>query len=323
MAINFGPLRRLVLGVSIEIMDKFWDAHNRPNTQAKQELRHTSNALLESYNQAIELGLSPELRDRLLDYDTDLQGFAHKGAGMGLIFLDFLSPGGTSRFHDFINEYPQHINLIHVGAGIAMWVLKKDIEKTLAVMPPLSRWWAMDGFGFYDGVSNWRKSLDKHLVPNRVQGYAKRAYDQGLGRSIWFLYNTDIDGIVNHIHQFPVFRHGDLWSGVGLASTYTGGVEAATLNQLRTASGDHALDVAVGSALAANARYLADNIVPHTELACSMLCDRSAVESAQLTLAILEKLPVDSQESVTVELPVYETYRRQLRQQLGVVEAIA
>jgi len=316
MALQFSLLRRLVLGISIDVMDKFWNAYSIPDTAAKRELRYTSTALVDGYNMALEQGLSPSLMEYLQTFELDLLGFAYKGAGMGLTLLDYLSPGNQRRFQQFVAENPEHVQLAHIGAGIVISVLKRDAGYSVADMLPFNRWWAIDGFGFYDGVSNWKRSLQQQAVPKQLKGYTRRAFDQGLGRSIWFLYNVDIDKVVNQVHCFLPSRHADLWSGIGLASTYTGGVDRNTLEAVKLAAGAYASDVAVGSALAANGRYTAKNIVDHTNLASSVFCGAAAEETAKLTIRVSQELTVDPSEPVETGLPVYEIYRQGIRDQL-------
>ena len=320
---NFGSFRQLLLGVSIDVIDQFWRAYNVPDSPARQELRYNSSAFIEGYNTAVNLGSSPTLDERLGAYERNLLGFSHMGGAMGLILLDFIPPGNQSRFQQFIARHPNHINLAHTGAGVAIQVMKKDPEQPLSLMAPLNRWWAMDGFGFYDAVSNWKQALRQQVIPNRIRGYGRRAYDQGLGRSIWFLYHTHIDNVVEQIQLFPESRRADLWSGIGLASTYTGGIGEETLQAVKAAAGSYALDVAVGSALATNARYVADNLVDHTNLATSVLCGCSAEETAQLTLQVRDGLSVMPNEPVLVQEPVYEAYRKGIRAQLTPALAMA
>ena len=323
MAINFGSVRRLVLGVTVDMMDKLWATHDVPNSLTRVELYKTSSVMIDSYNSAVEVGLSSELSDRLHQQDQAFQGTAHLGAGMGLTLLDFLSPGKSNRFQSFVKAHPNHIDLIHVGAGIAMWVLKKDVEQPLTSFSPLHRWWAIDGFGFFDGISNWSQSLEKQQVPKRLKGYARRAFDQGLGRGIWFIYHTDIDRIVACVNQFPASRHADLWSGIGLASTYIDGPQKADLIRLQKVSGEYATDVALGVAMAASAKYSEDSITDHTDLACSIFCRQSATDIGQLILGLLENLSVDEHEPVNINVPIYEIHRQRIREQLKQSPVIA
>ena len=321
MILNGGFLRRFIFGLSIEGMDTFWKELPGTETEARKILRLSSNAFINGYNTALEVGLSHIVLSELKAFDINLRGFAYEGVGMGLIMIDYTSLGNESKFLKFVDDNPNHTNLAHIGAGFAISVLNRNIETSLAPMAPMQRWWAMDGYGFYNGVFKWKQSILKQAVPKKVTGYALRAFDRGLGRSIWFLFSGDITRIVEELRKFPEPRRADIWSGLGVASTYAGGVSEETLRNLKTAAGPYTSYVALGSTQAANARYFANNIVEHNDLACSIHCGMSAEEAAKLTIKVMEGLNINKKEDVFVEQPIYETYREKIRLQLIKVPA--
>src|SRR6185436_14746696 len=111
----------------------------------------------------------------------------------------------------------------------------------------------------------------------------RRAFDQGLGRSLWFVSGANVDRARAWIEAFAPTRRRDLWSGVGLAATYAGGLDRAGLEALRSAAPDYRAELAQGAAFAAEARRRAGNLVAHTETACAVLCDLSAEGAARIT----------------------------------------
>ena len=315
MAISLGNIRRSIFGVSTEVMDGLWSEFSVPETEARRRLRESSSTFTDGYNIALEFGLSQALIGKLQAFNLDLRGFVYEGAGMGLAMIDYTTPGKQYRLQSFIDDNPNYASLAYIGAGVAIAVLGRDIEKSLSNMAPVERWWAIDGFGFYYGLFKWKHYIQKQIVAKQLTHYARRAFAQGLGRSIWFIFSADVKRIVEKLQSFPESRHGDLWSGIGLASTYTSGVDERTLRNLRIASGAYASYLAVGSAFAANARYLANNIVDHTNMASSILCGMSAEETAKMTIEVEERLSIDANEKVFVEKPIYETYREIIRTQ--------
>ncbi len=315
MILNGGFLRRFLFGISIEGLDTFWKDFPGTETEARKQLRSSSNAFLNGYNTTLEVGLSHTLFSELQAFDINLRGFAYEGAGMGLNMIDYTSFGGESKFQKFVDENPNYTILAHIGAGLVIAVLNRDIEKSLAPMTPMERWWAIDGYGFYHGVFKWKQSLQKQIVPKKITRYARRAFDRGLGRGIWFLFSADIDRIVEQLQKFPESRRADIWSGIGLASTYAGGVSKETLRNLQAAAGSYASYISLGATQAANIRYLGNNIVDYTNLACSVFCGMSAEDTAKLNFKAIEGLNIDEQEPVFVEQPIYETYRESIRAQ--------
>ncbi len=313
MIINGGFLRRFLFGLSITQMDGAWKDFPGAETETTKRLKLSSNAFINGYNTALEVGLSHILISELKAFDIHLRGFAYEGAGMGLAMIDYTSFGKESKFQKFVHQNPNYPGLAHIGAGFAITILNRDIEKSLAPMDPMQRWWAIDGYGFHNGIFKWKQFVQKQIVPNKVTGYARRAFDRGLGRSIWFLFSGDPDRIVEQLQKFPESRRADIWSGIGVASTYAGGVNEETLRNFHAAAGCYKSYVSLGSTQAAYARYLANNIVEHNDLAASVYCGMSAESAAKLTIEVEKELNVDANEKVFVEQPVHEVYREKIR----------
>jgi hypothetical protein len=137
-------------------------------------------------------------------------------------------------------------------------------------------------------------------------------FDQGLGRCLWFVDGADVERIAQTVKQFPVPRHGDLWSGVGLACAYAGELDRPGIEVLRDATGECLPQFAQGVAFAAKARQRAGNMARHTELACEVVCGMSTDEAADVTDAALEGLPPDGEE------PAYEVWRRRIQSRYAV-----
>jgi len=252
-------------------------------------------------------GLARELNS----IPAELQGFAFEGAGMALTLLDNLFPLNRRRFQGFLEtEGSPHVYLLYVGAGWAMarlpW-LRWRTSAFLSTLDPLLGWLAMDGYGFHQGYFYWPRFMLRHELPNDLPPYACCAFDQGLGRSLWFVDGADVAQIPVTIAGFSETRHADLWSGVGLACAYAGGVSESHIEALRESAGIYADHLAQGAAFAAAARFRAGNLAAHTELACRVLCGLSAESAACATDAALKNLPVDRGE------PAYEIWRHRIR----------
>lgn len=267
-------------------------------------------AFLEGYRAALDAPSAGAAIARLETTDAPLRGFRYEGAAMALYLLDRLLPGRRDRFDAFIADRgADHVYMAYVGAGWAHARLPFGLRPALARRDALLRWLMLDGYGFHQGFFHWRTAVEgaRH-VPSRVQGYARRAFDQGLGRSLWFVDGHEPARIAATIAGFASARHADLWAGAGLAATYAGGVDAAALAQLRELAGAHAGWLAQGSAFAAAARHRAGNPVPHNDLACRAFCGMDAADASLLVNAAREHLPPDRDES-----PAYETWRQRTR----------
>lgn len=239
-----------------------------------------------------------------------LRGFAYEGASMALAILDQIAPWKRGRIQSLAaGPGLPHIYMVHVGVGWAMARLQIRLERRLGELDPLLRWLALDGFGFHEGYFHWRRYQDGKSMPRKLRGYQLRAFDQGLGRSLWFLGGADSEQVVRLLAAFPTSRHADLWSGIGLACAYAGGADPSHVSSLREASGKYFPHLAQGVVFAAKTRERAGNIVPHTELACRTVCGLSLHDAARIADTTLP----GALELSTPDCPAYEIWRRRIR----------
>jgi hypothetical protein len=303
-------LHRLILGISPEETTFARRGFRLANASARDRLELAGRVFLTGYHEALdEAGPSAKLVNRLERVKPEFRGFAFEGAAMGLTLLDQLSLRRRNRLRDFLNgSGVPHAYMIHVGAGWAFARLHRNIERSSAWMDPLLRWLVVDGYGFHEGYFYSPKYLGAHKGPRRLSNYGRRVFDQGFGRSLWFVNGAEVDEIRATIQAFPPLRHADLWSGVGLACAYVGGIDRPGLEALQVAAGAYVSHLVQGVAFAAKARQRAGNPALQTELACAVLCGVSADKAANVTDAALEDLPHDSEED-----PAYEVWRRRIR----------
>ena len=197
--------------------------------------------------------------------------------------------------------------MVLVGAGWAWARLHRNVNKAMNSLDPLLRWLAIDGYGFHEGYFHWQKTITHGIIPRRLSGYARHVFDQGIGRSLWFVKGADVETIAHTINSFPTERRADLWSGIGLAATYAGGIDEVALKHLAELSNDFRFQLAQGAAFAAKARERAGNITPHTALACQIFCSTNTTEAARVTDDALINLPDEDSE------PAYEIWRQRIQ----------
>jgi hypothetical protein len=308
----------------------------------KARLQEIGRAFLVGYHAALveskPVALGAELERSVA---PELQGFAFEGAGMGLALRDLLAPWKSRHVGRFLEGGGgRHKYMVHVGAGWALARLNRRSESDLAGLDPLLRWLVWDGYGFHQGYFHWPRYVDGARPPAQPTGYARRAFDQGLGRSLWFVEGADPQRIPQRIRSFDHHRHADLWSGVGLAAAYAGGVDASALQALTEAAGTFQPHLAQGAAFAARARELALNPAPHTDRACAAFGRLSAQQAALATEEALAEVTgsgrarcfstetvrdlrgegrkIDAAESER-STPTYELWREGLRNRLSLV----
>ena len=228
---------------------------------------------------------------------------------MGLALRDRLTPWKCHRIETFLRgPGDAHAYMVHVGAGWVMARVPGSVEKFMSRFDPLLRWLLVDGYGFHEAFFYWPRYLAGKPVPKRLHGYARRVFDQGFGRCLWFVEGAQISRIAQTIAGFPSQRHGDLWSGVGLASVYAGEVNQVELRSLHDVAGPFLPQLAQGAAFAAKARQRAGNLTDYQDIACAILCGMKAAHAASVTDEALENL------SSTGAEPAYEVWRRRIQQ---------
>lgn len=311
MSFLLGQLFRLILGISRQETTFNKRGFQSINISQKNNLEHIGETFLLGYHAALSCPQQDRLPQHLNQINPELRGFAYEGAAMGLTLLDHLPLPGEGRLQVFLKGAGQaHIYMVHVGVGWVMARLHIAPEKMFHQLDPLLRWLAIDGYGFHEGYFRGGQAILGQRVPAGFQGYALRAFDQGLGRSLWFFYGGNVKQIPLTIAQFPSRRRGDLWSGVGLACAYAGKIDQTAITMLRSASADYRPQLAQGAAFAAKARQRAGIPADHTELACQVLCGRSAAAAAQVTDRALAELSDGSKDIA------YEIWRQTIQQLL-------
>lgn len=300
-------LRRLIFGISAEEATFGRRGFRSCDDGLRLWLERAGKSFLDGYHAALEAKDDATLSGRLDSVETEVRGFAYEGAGMALALLDLLKPWGRKRLRTFIDgPGSAHHYMMHVGAGWALARLRRNPLKALAGFDPLLRWLALDGYGFHEGYFRWPDYVARQQLPGRLKGYARRAFDQGLGRSLWFVEGADSERLPAVVNAFAETRQADLWSGIGLACAYAGGPNAESIEALRTGAGRFSPHLAQGAVFAAAARRRAGNVAEHTRLACRVLCDLTAEEAASVADAAVRQLPPDA------DVPAYEVWRRRI-----------
>jgi hypothetical protein len=242
---------------------------------AKPEVRERLDSIVNSFAVGYNLALAStgvaELVEGLERHVPERKGFAYEGAGMGLAIRVMITPGSKLLAEYLRGPGDAHHYMIQIGAGWAMArvpvrhaALRRQLDDTF-------HWLAWDGYGFHQVFFDTKRTRDAHAGRPADAPYQGRAFDQGVGRAMWFVEGADPARIAATFASFPSARQHDLWGGVGLAATYAGGVEAAVLDELIERSGDFRPALGAGSMLAVTARERAGNHSSHSLPNCVRL----------------------------------------------------
>jgi enediyne biosynthesis protein E2 len=316
-----GSLRRMVLAPSL--VDVSFAKLQFPITPSATTswLEAIPQAVICGFEWAIEGPPIWEIERRLDLVEPERRGFAYEGATMAFTVLDAMGRGTGRRSRDLL-EGPgrPHFFLAYIGIGFAMARLPRPLWRK--VLPdltgisyhPTMSWLAVDGYGFdkaYFDQHTWIVGQQRPK-PYPWQGradYFPRAFDQGIGRALWFRHAAACDDVAATIGGFAQQRQADLWSGVGLAAAFAGGCAGEGFGALRRTAGDYADHLAQGAVFAAKARMHAGFCPEHTETALRVLTGMSAGAAAELA----DDVAVDSHS----DIPAYEQWRQAIRAQLG------
>jgi enediyne biosynthesis protein E3 len=318
MQISPGTLRKFLLGISFEKTTFARPGFSPDDSLAHEHFRCIIRAFLHGYHAVLEDDRFEVLLPSLEIVNAEYLGFAFEGAALALTCIDFFSPW-KRRFQTFL-EGPgvNHTYALHIGAGWTLKWLPHNLTRFMSQFDPLLAWLVVDGYGFSQGFSSWHHYLHKQARPPRLSGYALRVFDQGLGRSLWFVKGADPYQIITTIQAFPLSRQGDLWSGVGVACAYAGGVGSDSLHVLQEAAGREQPHLAQGAIFAAMARKQAGNRVAYTDLACEIISGTSSDEAIHLARKSVQGLPQNAL--------AYEIWRSRVRGELiergGIVQPV-
>jgi enediyne biosynthesis protein E2 len=321
-----GALRSLVLSPSLTEVTFARRGFPVEPSAVTHHLESVPQAVICGFEWGVAARDQWEVERRLAMVDPAVRGFAFEGAAMAFTVRDVMGRGHRTR-DLLLGPGRPHIFLAYIGMGFAMARLPRPLWKK--VVPnldgceyhPTMSWLAVDGYGFDRAYFDTRRWVDhQHLpAPYPWEGspsYFLRAVDQGIGRALWFIHGADPLGVAAAVRKFASHRQADLWSGVGVAAAYAGGSGSEGLLALRREAGEHWAQLALGVVFAAKARSYAGFVPAATRAAVTTLADLS-VEAAVVLADGTRPASETSQGSARDETPVYEQWRRNIRDQLA------
>ncbi|MBM7774519.1 hypothetical protein JOD54_004723 [Actinokineospora baliensis] len=326
MPTTLGSLRRLLLTPSLAEVTFAERGFPATPSPATRRLEAIPQAVICGFEWGIDTRDQWELERRLELVEPEQVGFAFEGATMAFTVLDAMCGGRGTRTRDLLNGPGRpHVPLAYIGIGFAMARLPRKLwrrvlpEITGSPFHPTMSWLAVDGYGFdraYFDTKRWvhQQRETKPYPWQDCPAYFPRAFDQGVGRALWFIHGARPLEVAAAVDRFEPRRRADLWSGVGLASTFAGGCPADELATLPDLAGQHRAQLALGMVFAVKARDYAGFVPAHTEAAASALGGVGVAEA----VVVADETAVHDGGSDTE--PPYERWRARIasRFQAGV-----
>lgn len=240
----------------------------------------------------------------------EFRSVAYEGASMALALKDLTKGDSLNHWRAFIKgQGADHERQGHSGLGWAIAQQGRSALPFFEMLSPLMRFCVLDGCGYYDGIFKQRQTIKARKPPETFKGQLLEAYDQGVGRSLWYLFKGEEEKIKETINTFSPERHSSLWRGIGVASVYVGGCDENHLKSLQLSAGEHQTQLALGAILAARSRVQAKAVTPDVELACRVWCNLS-VEDAMI-------LSVKAETDITNTNESFGTWLSKMKEELN------
>jgi hypothetical protein len=236
----------------------------------------------------------PNLDSLILQLDqTELEfrSVAYEGASMGIALSDFAKHNKLTTWHLFAKKSWMHAIQIHVGLGWAVAQQNYSVLPSLGINDALLSSRVLDGYGYYDGIFRQRSSIKAQKIAEAIQPEMLSSYDQGIGRSLWYVSGGDIIKIEQLLSGFSHERRSSLWTGIGIACAYVGGSDKNLLTSLFELAHEHQHNLTTGAVFAAKSRLQANALTYDVKLACSIWCN---VVEHNLWLSQIEKVTMPS-----------------------------
>ena len=216
--------------------------------------------------------------------DNEFRSVAYEAAAMSIALRDISTNDKFHHWQSFMRlQGRKHLTQVHIGLGWAMAQQQFPVLPFIETLEPLMQCRVIDGYGYYEGVFRKRKALEEMKVPQEIPSKFLAAYDQGLGRSIWYYCKADSEKLAELVTAFPYSRQKDLWRGIGTACVYVGGFDESLLRQLDAKASVHRIQLSIAASLVARTRTEADSHSSYTDMACRAWCQCSEEKASEIT----------------------------------------
>lgn len=224
-----------------------------------------------------------DLVSQLNEVDEEFRSMAFEGASMAIAIQSIESEDGLQRWSEFLDTNPKYATQIMIGLGWAIGEKDRNPESVFVSLDPMIQARALDGFGYFMGLFRRRISIRTQQIPEGIPDELQLAFDQGIGRSLWYISKGDLEMLERMMDSFPEYRQKHMWRGIGVACPVVGGCDGQHLNNLRQLAGEFKTQLETGCALAARSSVASNSENRFLDDACELWLNRSMLDSARLT----------------------------------------
>ncbi len=144
---------------------------------------------------------------RYCDSLSTLYGpFAHEGAAMGYTPRRLFRYAPADFEAAIVKPRPHMRYLYYVGLGFWSGMRHHDPRRLARIvdgLDPLHRYLCYDGYGFRYAFFEYLRDPGVVRRLDALEGYARHAAYQGLGRAFWFLFMGDPDRLIDRLASVP------------------------------------------------------------------------------------------------------------------------
>ena len=212
---------------------------------------------------------------------------AYEASFATAVCLDVSNPQEQSRTARMLELSPEHIAGLGLGVGHALSTLNISADITPSISEHYLGWMAMDAYGMSEGYFRWCDRIYAVKTPPDLPPLAMSAFDQGLGRGIWFAANGDAAMIHGLVERFPLWRQPNLWRGVGLMTSFWGAEDEFSMKQLLRFSKQFRPFFQQGAAHGVSFRCDLDEVTEYTKAAAQLICGATVSEINELSQVLM------------------------------------
>ncbi len=185
-------------------------------------------------------------------------------------------------------------------------------------LDPLTAWCLADGYGFHQGFFQWKFFIaERGGATNIAQPAKPRSLRRG-GRS------SDVVGVRRRrradqaaaISRFDRDRRAEMWTGIGTAVAYAGGMSAGVIPMLPKLAGEYRFDLLSGIPFAAHMRARGENPAHWTDEVCSLLLNLTVTETSKLIDAELNSYLNTTAAEADIRSECYLALRNSVKRRL-------
>jgi enediyne biosynthesis protein E3 len=266
-------------------------------TEALQKIERIKSIFLDTQLFCARQDNPSSLIGYLEKIEPEFRSIGYESASMAIALKDLQKNQGMDNWLFYARTLAQaHKAQVYVGLG---WAIAKLNLPFLSVVEKIeTRLYhrVADGCGYYDGSFRQRQTIINPQLPLYLPEAAMPLYDQGIGRSLWYTSNADINKIHSNVDNFPVSRHAGLWRGIGIAVAYVGGCDEETLKTLLQYAGTNRIELAYGAALAARSRMEANAVTTDTDRCSRLWFTLTANEVNMFSIDPVERAAIENEE---------------------------